>query len=306
MRSRRRSAIPHILIGFDFLLDAAAAVRHLRRMPSWKEFEAAAPELAEQVRQRLDAHTHKTIATVRRDGSPRISGIETTFRDGELWIGSMWQARKAHDLQRDPRFALHSGSDEPSDWKGDAKLAGVAEEITEPERANEGDTVAPVPARPARGVDGRPQREARRDRDQRLDARPRRADDRAQVSDRLRRIVDGLDIRPDERVLEIGCGHGVAATFVCERLDGGRLTAVDRSPKMIEAAARRNAAHVEAGKAEFLVAELEEMDLGDRRFDTIFAVRVGLFHREPERARALAERWLAPGGRLTAFFDPPR
>jgi ubiquinone/menaquinone biosynthesis C-methylase UbiE len=125
------------------------------------------------------------------------------------------------------------------------------------------------------------------------------------MSERLRRIVDQLGIRPGDRVLEIGCGHGVAATFVCERLDGGRLTAVDRSPKMIEAAARRNAAYVEAGTAEFLVAELEEMDLGDRRFDTIFAVRVGLFHREPERARALAERWLARGGRLTAVFDPP-
>jgi len=106
-------------------------------MPSWSEFEAAAPELAGQVRRRLDAHTHKTLATVRRDGSPRISGTETQFRDGELWIGSMWQARKAHDLQRDARFALHSGSDEPSDWSGDAKLAGVAEEITDPERVKE-------------------------------------------------------------------------------------------------------------------------------------------------------------------------
>ena len=126
------------------------------------------------------------------------------------------------------------------------------------------------------------------------------------MSERLRAVVDELDVQPDDRVLEIGCGHGVAATFVCERLDGGRLTAVDRSAKMIETAARRNAAFVEAGTAEFLVAELEEMDLGDRRFDTIFAVRVGLFHREPERARALAERWLAPGGRLHAVFDPPR
>jgi ubiquinone/menaquinone biosynthesis C-methylase UbiE len=125
------------------------------------------------------------------------------------------------------------------------------------------------------------------------------------VSDRLRRIVDDLGIRPDERVLEIGCGHGVAATFVCERLDGGRLTAIDRSPKMIAAAAHRNAAYVQAGTAEFLVAKLEDFVLGDRRFDTIFAVRVGLFHREPERARALAERWLTPGGRLTAVFDPP-
>ncbi len=103
-------------------------------MPSWSDFEAAAPELAASVRARLDAHTHKTLATVRRDGSPRISGTETALKDGELWIGSMWQARKAHDLQRDPRFALHSGSDEPAGWGGDAKLAGVAEEITDPER----------------------------------------------------------------------------------------------------------------------------------------------------------------------------
>jgi ubiquinone/menaquinone biosynthesis C-methylase UbiE len=123
------------------------------------------------------------------------------------------------------------------------------------------------------------------------------------VTDRLQAIVDQLDIRPDDRVLEIGCGHGVAATFVCERLDTGRLTAVDRSSKMIEAAARRNAACVEAGKAEFLVAHLEDLDLGDRRFDKVFAVRVGLFHREPDRARGLVEPWLAPGGRIQAFYD---
>jgi pyridoxamine 5'-phosphate oxidase-like protein len=119
------------LIDFDVLLDPVPAVRQRGGMPSWSEFEAAAPELAARVRERLDAHTHKTIATIRRDGSPRISGIETRFETGELWIGSMWQARKALDLQRDPRFALHSGSDEPTSWSGDAKLAGVAEEIAD-------------------------------------------------------------------------------------------------------------------------------------------------------------------------------
>ena len=67
----------------------------------------------------------------------------------------------------------------------------------------------------------------------------------------------------------------VAATFVCERLVGGHLTAVDRSAKMVEAAARRNAAYVDAGTADFVVAGLEELDLGDRRFDKIFAVRIG-------------------------------
>jgi ubiquinone/menaquinone biosynthesis C-methylase UbiE len=126
------------------------------------------------------------------------------------------------------------------------------------------------------------------------------------VSERLRSIVESLDIRPRDRVLEIGCGHGVAATLVCERLDGGFLTAVDRSAKMIEAASRRNADHVDAGRAEFLVAALEDLDLGARRFDKVFAVRVGLFHRDSERAHGLVEPWLAPGGQVRAFFDEPR
>ena len=106
-------------------------------MPSWSDFEAAAPALAGRVRGHLDAHTHKTLATIRSDGSPRISGTESQFKDGELWIGSMPGARKARDLQRDPRFALHSGSEDPPGWSGDAKLAGVVEEITDEARVRE-------------------------------------------------------------------------------------------------------------------------------------------------------------------------
>jgi ubiquinone/menaquinone biosynthesis C-methylase UbiE len=125
------------------------------------------------------------------------------------------------------------------------------------------------------------------------------------MSERLRKVVEKLDVRPDDRILEIGCGHGVAATLVCERLEGGHLTAIDRSAKMIEAATRRNSSHIEAGKAEFIACDLEGFDPEDRRFDKVFAVRVGLFHREPERARSIAERWLAPGGELFVFFDEP-
>jgi cyclopropane fatty-acyl-phospholipid synthase-like methyltransferase len=125
-------------------------------------------------------------------------------------------------------------------------------------------------------------------------------------SERLRKVVEELDVRPDDRVLEIGCGHGVAASLICERLEGGRLVAIDRSAKMIAAAVRRNEEHVAAGRAEFLIAALEDVDLGARRFDKVLAVRVGLFHRDPARAHALAERWLAPGGGVVAVFDPPR
>ena len=124
------------------------------------------------------------------------------------------------------------------------------------------------------------------------------------MSERLRGIVAGLGLGPGDRVLEIGCGHGVAATHVCEAIGpAGRLVAVDRSPKMVAAAARRNAAF--AGMAEFVTGELETLDLGGRRFDLVLAVRVGLFQREPARARALARRWLAPGGRLHVVFDRP-
>ena len=106
-------------------------------MASWHEVEAAAPELATLARGFLEAHVHMTLATIRRDGSPRISGTELMFADGELWLGSMWQSMKARDLQRDPRFALHSGSEDPPGWPGDAKLAGRVEEITDQERKAE-------------------------------------------------------------------------------------------------------------------------------------------------------------------------
>ena len=106
-------------------------------MATWEDVIAAAPELAQAARELFDAHTHLTIATLRKDGSPRISGIEAQFLEGDLWFGSMPDALKARDLQRDPRFALHSGTGDASDWQGDAKVAGRAEEITDPKRMKE-------------------------------------------------------------------------------------------------------------------------------------------------------------------------
>ncbi len=108
-------------------------------MTAWKDVEQAAPDFAQRVRALFDAHRHKTIATVRADGSPRISGIETVFEDGELVFGSMPNARKGADLRRDPRFALHSATVDPipgseAQWPGEAKIAGravVAGSITE-------------------------------------------------------------------------------------------------------------------------------------------------------------------------------
>ena len=104
---------------------------NIGHVTSWQDVEAAEPEFAHRVRALFDAHRHKTIATLRADGSPRISGIEAAFEDGELVFGSMPDARKGADLRRDPRFALHSATVDPVEgsearWPGEAKIAGLA------------------------------------------------------------------------------------------------------------------------------------------------------------------------------------
>jgi hypothetical protein len=100
-------------------------------MTAWRDVEQVVPEFAQRVRALFDAHRHKTIATLRADGSPRISGIEAVFEDGELVFGSMANARKGADLRRDPRFALHSATVDPvegseAQWPGEAKISGRA------------------------------------------------------------------------------------------------------------------------------------------------------------------------------------
>jgi Pyridoxamine 5'-phosphate oxidase len=100
-------------------------------MATWKDVEREQPDFARRVRALFDARKHKTLATLRADGSPRISGIEVEFKDGELTFGSMPGARKGADLARDPRFALHGPTvdppeDHPAGWPGEAKVAGRA------------------------------------------------------------------------------------------------------------------------------------------------------------------------------------
>ena len=101
-------------------------------MASWRDVRAAAPELAGAVQKCFDAHIHKTIATLRRDGSPRISGNETNFTAGEVWLGMMPGSLRARDLERDPRIAIHSATADPKMAGGDAKLAGRAVAVTDP------------------------------------------------------------------------------------------------------------------------------------------------------------------------------
>jgi hypothetical protein len=100
----------------------------------WAELVADAPEFAQRVRERFELGVHKTMATVRRDGSPRISGTEMEFSDADVTLGMMGGSVKLADVRRDPRVALHSPSrdpdpEDPSAWAGEAKLAGRLVEV---------------------------------------------------------------------------------------------------------------------------------------------------------------------------------
>src|SRR5260370_25281233 len=106
-------------------------------MSTRAEVAAAEAEFGDRVGRVFDSHRHKVLATLRTDGSPRVSGIEVEFADGEVLMGMMPGSVKAQDLPRDPRLALHAASedpplDDPTRWLGDAKIAGRAIEAAAP------------------------------------------------------------------------------------------------------------------------------------------------------------------------------
>jgi hypothetical protein len=114
-------------------------------MASFADVESEEPEFAARVRAAFDAHGHKILATLRPDGAPRVSGIEMRFVAGEPWLAGMPGSVKFADLLGDPRFALHSGSDEPDAFRADAKLSGRAAAVTSPEDRSRYAAAAGVP-----------------------------------------------------------------------------------------------------------------------------------------------------------------
>jgi SAM-dependent methyltransferase len=115
-----------------------------------------------------------------------------------------------------------------------------------------------------------------------------------------------LDVAPDDQILEIGCGPGAAVALVCDRLDGGRITAIDRSATAIKRANERNAAHVNSGKAVLRHLDLAALHLPGRRFDKVFAVNVSTFWLRPAGPEwAVVKDHLHRHGVFHLFYDTP-
>ncbi|MFI9342856.1 pyridoxamine 5'-phosphate oxidase family protein [Streptomyces sp. NPDC052773] len=99
---------------------------------NWETFVTAEPDLAKTVEERFGAFTHHVLATLRKDGSPRTSGLEVRFLNGELWLGMMPDSLKALDLRRDPRFAVQANPGEGTGMGGgDVRISGRAFEVTD-------------------------------------------------------------------------------------------------------------------------------------------------------------------------------
>ncbi|HWN23174.1 MAG TPA: class I SAM-dependent methyltransferase [Gaiellaceae bacterium] len=123
------------------------------------------------------------------------------------------------------------------------------------------------------------------------------------IPERVRWAVETLAVEPEDRLLEIGCGPGVAISLIAERLDGGTISAIDRSPVAVERARWRNGAHVESGLATIRKAALEELQPSGERYDKVFAVNVNVFWvRDAGRELDLIRSLLAPGGSLFLFY----
>jgi cyclopropane fatty-acyl-phospholipid synthase-like methyltransferase len=126
------------------------------------------------------------------------------------------------------------------------------------------------------------------------------------IPERLTWAVEILAVHPSDHLLEIGCGQGAAVTLIAEKLADGKITAIDRSQKMIDAATEKNQAYVQSGKAVFQTTAVDEADFGGERFHKIFAINVNVFWTETAAAElAVIEKSLRPDGVLYLFYQPP-
>lgn len=127
----------------------------------------------------------------------------------------------------------------------------------------------------------------------------------ASVPGRITWAIDVLSVKPADRLLEIGCGSGVAMALICQRLRKGRITGIDRSSTAIVSAERRLAGCLDAGRARLMHMPLAEYSSAGEGFNKVFSINVNVFWLSPTRELAVVRQLLAPRGRLYLYFEPP-
>jgi ubiquinone/menaquinone biosynthesis C-methylase UbiE len=116
--------------------------------------------------------------------------------------------------------------------------------------------------------------------------------------------VDLLDVKPDDHVLELGFGPGVAIQELARRATNGLVGGVDHSEVMVRQARRRNAAAVRAGRVDLRLASAETLPNFDEPFDKVLAVNSLMFWDDPVARLEELRGILRPGGRVAIAYQP--
>jgi SAM-dependent methyltransferase len=125
------------------------------------------------------------------------------------------------------------------------------------------------------------------------------------IPERIAWAVDILDVQPDDQILELGCGRGFAIGAICKTLVSGKVIAIDRSIKMVDAASQANSAHVASRKASIFHADLLNADLPVTHFDKIFLFNLNVFWMDPADELRKVASLIKPDGKFYIFHQPP-
>ena len=122
--------------------------------------------------------------------------------------------------------------------------------------------------------------------------------------ERNRWTVDLIAPARDARVLEIGCGPGLALAALCDRVTVGRVVGLDHSPLMLAQAAKRNARAIEAGRLHLHLGGLDALAELSGNFDVVYSINVALFWRDRSAALRAIRAVLRPGGLFATTYQP--
>ena len=116
------------------------------------------------------------------------------------------------------------------------------------------------------------------------------------------RVMDALGINQGDRILDVGCGHGRGLTELATRAGNGCVVGVDPSELMVEIAAQRNRALIEAARVNVVLAPVESLPFDDDVYDKVLCVHVLYFWKDLDASLREIARVLKPGGRLGLLF----
>ena len=112
-----------------------------------------------------------------------------------------------------------------------------------------------------------------------------------------------MGVQPDDRILDIGCGGGMAVSLLSQVAREGFVTGLDYSPEMVRQATRRNRGAVERGRVELRQGDAMALPFAEGSFDKVCGIETFYFWPDPLQGLREAYRVLKVGGELAITLE---